>query len=103
MTKRILHLTLKKKWFDLIAIGKKKIEYRAYKPHWHKRIGQVSWFDEIHFRNGYSKTSPFMRVKFKGRTLDWFENDLCYALHLGKILEIKNYNGATKNENKINN
>jgi len=30
----ILHLTVKKKWFDLIASGDKKIEYREFKSYW---------------------------------------------------------------------
>lgn len=52
----------------MIANGKKKHEYREYKPYWKKRLikpdGNPKHFDEIHFRNGYSKKSPFMRVKF---------------------------------------
>lgn len=35
---RILHLTLKKKWFDLIASGKKKEEYRELKDYWGYRL-----------------------------------------------------------------
>lgn len=57
---RILHLTLMKKWFDLIAAGKKKIEYREIKPYWIKRLSKD--YDEIHFKNGYNKDCPFMRV-----------------------------------------
>lgn len=85
--KRILHLTLKKKWFDLIASGEKKIEYREYKPYWQKRLltntGDARVFDEIHFVNGYSKNSPFMRVKF-GRTL--FTSDRWCTPSHGEVL-----------------
>src|SRR6478609_2178429 len=35
---KILHLTLKKKWFDMIASGEKKEEYRELKPYWAKRL-----------------------------------------------------------------
>lgn len=38
MTKQILHLTLKKKWFDMILSGEKKEEYRDIKPFWNKMI-----------------------------------------------------------------
>lgn len=31
---KTLHLTLKKKWFDMIASGIKKEEYREIKQHW---------------------------------------------------------------------
>ena len=35
---KTLHLTLKKKWFDMIASGEKKEEYREIKPYWEKRF-----------------------------------------------------------------
>lgn len=64
---KILHLTLKKKWFDLIASKKKVTEYREYKPYWERRLLNKK-FDEIHFRNGYSKNAPFMKVVWEGMT-----------------------------------
>jgi len=84
MEKRILHLTLIKKYFDLIASGKKIKEYRDIKPYWTKRLLGKS-FDEIYFKNGYSKNAPFMRVEFKG-----MEKRDKYVISLGKVLEIKN-------------
>ena len=83
--KRILHLTLLRKWFDLIASGKKTKEYREIKPYWNKRLVGKE-FDEIHFKNGYSKNAPFMRVEWKGLTKENEE----YAIILGNVLEIKN-------------
>jgi len=66
---KILHLTLKKKWFDLIASGKKTVEYREEKPYWQKRIldelGLSKPFDIIRFKNGYGDVST-MDVEFKG-------------------------------------
>ena len=94
---------MKKKWFDLIASKKKKDEYREFKTYWKKRLMET-WnhdlrcktfkkFDEIHFRNGYNKKSPFMRVElikiyianvnFEGKIKKRF------VLKLGKILEVK--------------
>jgi len=35
---KTLHLTLKKKWFDMIASGEKKEEYRELKPYWVERL-----------------------------------------------------------------
>lgn len=35
---KVLHLTLKKKWFDMIASGEKKEEYREIKPFWITRF-----------------------------------------------------------------
>ena len=100
MKKRILHLTLKKKWFDLIAQGKKKEEYREYKPYWIKRLTlSVYPFDEVHFRNGYHKKSPFMRIEL----IDIYKAEVdfddklrkMFVIRLGEILKIKNWKGAT--------
>ena len=33
-----LHLVLKSKWYDMIASGEKKEEYRAITPYWANRI-----------------------------------------------------------------
>jgi hypothetical protein len=84
MKTKILHLTLLKKWFDLIAIGEKIEEYRDIKPYWTKRLLSKT-FDEIHFKNGYSKTAPFMRVEWKGIK----QVDNKYVIKLGKVLEVK--------------
>lgn len=35
---KILHLTLKKKWFDMILSGVKKEEYREIKDYWARRF-----------------------------------------------------------------
>lgn len=98
---KILHLTLKKKWFDLIASGKKTEEYRDIKPYWTRRLidrNGYRHFDEVHFRNGYKKDSPFMRVICKEIDSPMtnenivFGSDLDrYVIKLGKILEIKNH------------
>lgn len=65
---RTLHLTLKKKWFDMIASGEKKEEYREIKPYWIKRLGgiliggsyviDVVGFGNVSARNGYQKDAP---------------------------------------------
>ena len=65
----ILHLTLKKKWFDLIASGKKTDEYREFKPHWENRLidnaDNGRKFDIVRFKNGYAADSPTMDVEFR--------------------------------------
>lgn len=65
---KILHLTVKKKWFDLIASGKKRMEYREDKPYWQKRLldgENPKVFDIVRFKNGYGNV-PTMDVEFKG-------------------------------------
>lgn len=54
MTKKILKLPVKRKYFEQIKAGSKKHEYRLQTEYWMKRIvGQV--FDEVHITLGYPK------------------------------------------------
>jgi hypothetical protein len=61
---KILHLTLKKKWFDMIASGEKKEEYREIKQYWEDRLGEDAngrFHEVVEFRHGYAKDAPRMR------------------------------------------
>lgn len=87
---RVLVLTLFRQWFDAIATGKKRREYRARTEYWKRRlIGRE--YDEVHFTNGYGKHRPWMRVRFIGITMDRWQGKDVYAIRLGAILETKNY------------
>lgn len=102
---RILHLTLKKKWFDMIASGEKVFEYREYKPHWMSRLlgpnGSRS-YDEVRFTNGYGQHRPYVRVEFEGAVImpgKYCEPDngeplepeqKYFVIGLGKVLEVGN-------------
>ena len=62
----MLILPIKKKWFDMIASGEKKEEYREIKPYYNIRFKKIFGFDkkrieEIVFRNGYRKDSPTIK------------------------------------------
>jgi hypothetical protein len=82
-----LHLTLKKRWFDEILAGTKKIEYREIKPYWTKRLfeddGRAKEFDVISFRNGYNKDCREMCVEFLGVR----KGEEHYEISLGEIVE----------------
>lgn len=106
---KILHLTLKKKWFDLIASGEKIIEYRRVKNYWRSRLidytagigRKFKDFDEIHLHNGDKKESPFMRIRWVGISVidsKYHKPDngeklkgMQFTIFLGEILEIRNY------------
>ena len=87
---KTLHLTLKKKWFEMIASGEKTEEYREVKPYWNSRftvlppdwckkctIEQIEdnneWyrydFDMVEFKNGYGNQAPKIRFKFEYITI----------------------------------
>jgi len=93
---RILHLTLKKKWFDMIASGEKKEEYREIKKYWIDRF-EGNEYDVIKFRHGYAKNAPTMIVELKNIFIgrgqsEWGAPDeRVYILELGDILLIENY------------
>lgn len=98
-TIRILHLTLHRVWFDAIALGVKREEFREVKPYWARRLFEAITpnrieairYDEIHFRNGYAKSAPWMRVEWKGVKLGIFRGEHVYAIQLGKVLKIRNW------------
>ena len=104
--KRILHLTLKKHWFDAILFEFKDHEYRQAKPHWNSRLldkhGRTKQFDEVHFANGYGKEKPFMVIECLGismlpkgsETPDYCEtldsDSEYFAIKLGLIKSTRN-------------
>ena len=59
-----LHLTLCKKWFDMIKSGIKKEEYREIKPYWETRLRKK--YDAVKFVNGYCKNSPSFLIELEG-------------------------------------
>ena len=87
---RILHLTLKKKWFDMIQSGSKKEEYREIKDYWANRL--LKEYDVISFRNGYSKNAPQFLIEFlyigQGFGIERWgaPNEKVYILTLGNII-----------------
>jgi len=98
---KILHLTLKKKWFDMIASGEKKEEYREVKPYWinrltwheYHKLGEIEmihalckketfkskFYDAVTFKNGYQKDSPTITLELLDihygypSNLDWID------------------------------
>ncbi len=63
---RILHLTLKRQWFDMVKSGDKKEEYRQPSPWILSRLGNGKQYDVVRFRNGYNKDSPVVTCEYKG-------------------------------------
>jgi len=106
---RVLRLTLKKKWFDMIISGEKKEEYREIKQYWIKRLtnqnpdGTVNGksfykdYNFVEFINGYGKDAPKMIVRLEviemGRGLEKWGAEEGYdyfKIKLGEITDTKN-------------
>ena len=79
----ILRLTLKREYFDRIASGEKRFEYRNVKPYWTKRLKDRK-FDLILFRNGYHADAPEMEVEWRGMSREGRD----YKIRLGRIRKI---------------
>lgn len=80
-----LDLVLSHHWYDKIASGEKRYEYREIKPYWTKRLFSKP-YNTIRFRRGYTETT--MDFELLGITITEQQNDLnlpaCYRLTLGK-------------------
>lgn len=93
---KILHLTLKKKWFDMILSGEKKQEYREIKQYWKSRL-LYKEHDIILFKNGYREDSPSLMIELKGiyrgfGFIKWgaLKGEKVFILELGKIIKGEN-------------
>lgn len=94
---KVLHLTLKKKWFDMIMSGEKTHEYREYKPYWEKRLIIAGThppickdFDFVKLTNGYGD-KPTGTFKCKGISLNFGnakwggdEKNIQFVIRLGE-------------------
>ena len=82
MMNKILHLVLKRKYWERIYNGTKTVEYRDFSKYWQKRFEGKN-FTHIRFQLAYSKNPPTMLVEYKGYTIGKE-----YELKLGKIIEV---------------
>ena len=93
--KKVLRLTVCKKWFDMIVAGTKNEEYREIKAYWAKRLtancecyydvaneyycGRIIYrpFTHVLFINGYSKNSKRIEKKIKEICIGLPKKGLC--------------------------
>ena len=82
----VLKIVIKKEYFDMIASGEKKIEYRDVSAFWESRLydkaGKKRLYDKIEFINGYNKDARRMEVKYEG----FNKRGNLYHIVLGKII-----------------
>lgn len=62
---RTLELTLKRQWFDMVASGEKKEEYREQSKWIMSRL-EGKQYDKVRFRNGYNADSPVCVCEYLG-------------------------------------
>jgi len=109
----ILHIPIKKKWFDMIKAGVKLEEYREIKPFWACRLLSEQVFDKylrdeldgdseyestladnflqydlVQARNGYGHAVPSITWQHKGIRIGKPNPEWCEPEDIGKILFI---------------
>lgn len=100
---KILKLTLKKQWFDMILSGEKKEEYREKKTYWVNRLCSgfpsaydAKDFDAVQFYNGayFSDKLPNFLIEWEGMERrtgrpEWgaVEGTEYFVIKLGEIIQ----------------
>jgi hypothetical protein len=95
---RMLRLTLKRQWFDMIASGEKKEEYRT-PGKWILSRLEGKEYDYVEFKNGYGPNVPTMVVQYIGWKYshgkrEWGGGSTTGAfatIMLGRVLSVNNY------------
>ena len=104
----ILHIPIKREYFDAILSGEKTEEYRNYSPFWCSRLlnkneagkhESARHYDIVRFRNGYEPDSPVMDVEYVRISVDKYadaptnatdEERLYFSIVLGKVVSTSN-------------
>jgi len=101
---RVLRLTLKKRWFDMIASGVKKEEYREIKDWIISRLHGKT-YDAVEFSNGYGAHVPKVTVEYLGwgngiGRAEWGATPLkpTIIIRLGRILSAANETSPSTGE-----
>jgi signal peptidase I len=63
--KKVLYLTVKKCWFDLLEAGDKKLEFRRPSD-WIKSRLEGNPYDVVCFRDGYGKGARTLYTDYRG-------------------------------------
>jgi hypothetical protein len=93
-----LFIILKGEYFHQIAAGSKTEEYRITSDYWAKKIIDRH-YSHIVFQLGYSATAARMTVEYLGYEKKFISSVIyngqvqVFALKLGQITEISNYEG----------
>lgn len=84
-----LTTTIERKWLAQIIAGTKRIEYRAIKPYWTKRLERIEMPFELRLINGMNPPMPEVTVLIHKVTVD--RRNRVYKLHISKVLEFRHW------------
>lgn len=92
----VLTLRICAKGFAKLATGQIGSKYRPATPYWQKRLfdadGKPKSFTAVHIKNGYRTNAPCAVFAFKAVSSQLYkhEDQLCYRIELGELLELQN-------------
>lgn len=85
---KILHLTIKGEYYDMIDSGYKPEEYREDKPYWITRLcnddGTFKEFEAIHFYNGGSPSLKYRNFLIECKGIEHGEGETKWGAVKGK-------------------
>lgn len=91
MKSQKLFLVVKKEWYDKIASGEKRVEYRKNSEYWNLKFLDITIYKNVEFQCGYSRKYP--RLKFQIENIVFektpeeikkiIKTDYCFAIYLG--------------------
>lgn len=87
-----LTMNIKRAFFAAIVAGTKRIEYRAVKPFWKRRIEPLSTPFKLRLLNGMRAPIPEALVMVTCVT----RVDGVYRLHLGRVMRVKRWDRRTQ-------
>ena len=96
---KILHLTLKKKWFDMILSGEKKEEYREIKPYWIVRLMNDNCPKEEEYEKSFHNVCDLIFDKSNGYSWNYIFKSYYYEFKKFDVIEFRN--GYSKNALKM--
>ena len=81
--------TLKREFFAAIVDGTKRVEYRAIKPYWTRRLEGTEVPFVLVLRNGMRPPVPVLTVRVdrvvRNSRSGWFE------LHIGRVIKVEHW------------
>ncbi len=83
---RVLRLTLNRQWFDMIASGEKREEYREQGKWIDSRVNANKNYDVVEFKNGYGPNVPTCIVEYLG--YDWRAGTAAWGAEPGKRYKV---------------
>ena len=91
--------TLKRQFFAEIVAKKKRVEYRAIRPSWTKRLRGVTVPFRLVLRNGMLPPVPVLTVRIDRVVPNPWKTKKrsgSYKLHIGRVLKVEHWDRVRK-------